>query len=246
MNILLIEDEPLAAEKLKGYILKHDPQAKILGPLDKVEKVREFFLEGVSLDLIFSDIELLDGSVFHALGEIDLPCPIIYTTAYDAYWMNAFQNMGVEYLLKPFSYKRFTSAMLAFEQLKDSFIGGNTNQEEPRTSFRDRFLLRKRQGMEVLWVKDIVCLRAERGIIFAYHQSGLSHALIQQSVTDLEAQLDPQKFIRINRSDIVNIEYVQRFEAYGKDTLAIYLSGLNEPLVTSKTRSSAFRRWLDS
>ncbi|WP_444958416.1 LytR/AlgR family response regulator transcription factor [Microbulbifer sp. ZKSA002] len=248
MNILLIEDEPLTAGKLKNYILKYNSQAKILGPLDKVEKVRRFFLEEIELDLIFSDIELLDGPVFHVLNEIDLPCPIIYTTAHDSYWMNAFQNMGIEYLLKPYSYKRFTGAMLSFEQLKSSFSNKTYAKEEPAVGagFRYRFLLRKGGCVEVLWVEDIICLRAEQGIIVAHDKKGMTHSLVQQSVTDLESQLNPQKFIRINRSDIVNIQYVQRFEAYGKDTLAIHLSGLNEPLITSKTRSSAFRRWLDS
>ncbi|MFA0811510.1 LytR/AlgR family response regulator transcription factor [Microbulbifer epialgicus] len=238
----------MAAEKLANHISKYNPQAKIFGPLDKVTKVKKFLLKENSLDLIFSDIELLDGSVFHTLSEIDLPCPIIYTMTYDYYWMQAFQNMGIEYLLKPFSYKRFTNAMIAFEQLKENFSKNNTKQGEStdQIGFRRRFLLRKRQGMKVIQVEDIICLRAEGGIIIAQDKNGLNHSLVQQSVTDLESQLNPQDFFRINRSAIINIQYVQRFENYGKDTLAIYLSGLDEPLITSKTRSPNFRQWLDS
>jgi len=98
--------------------------------------------------------------------------------------------------------------------------------------------------MEILDVEDIICLRANKGIIIAYDKRGLNHVLIQHSVTDLESQLNPQDFFRISRSDIVNINYIQRYENYGKDTLAIYLLNIDEPLITSKTKSSKFRSWL--
>ncbi|BBM03713.1 LytTR family DNA-binding domain-containing protein [Microbulbifer sp. GL-2] len=245
MNILIIEDEPLAAEKLSRYILRYSPQAKIQGPLDKVEEVKVFFNKNRPLDLIFSDIELLDGSVFQSLNELDLPCPVIFITAYDNYWMQAFQNMGIEYLLKPFSYKRFIESMIAFEQLKVAFSKKcSTKIDTKNSDYKRRLLLKKRKSMEVLDVEDIICLRASKGIIIAYDKRGLSHILIQNSVTDLESQLNPQDFFRISRSDIINIKYIQRFENYGKDTLAIYLLNIDEPLISSKTKSSKFRRWL--
>ena len=92
MNILVIEDERLAAEKLTGFIMRYFPDANIVGAFDKVSQVIEYFSEERSFDLIFSDIELLDGQVFSALNDLDLPCPVVYTTSYNQYWMDAFKN----------------------------------------------------------------------------------------------------------------------------------------------------------
>lgn len=248
MKLLILEDEPLAAEKLSSYILRWMPEADIYGPLDKISKVQAFLSEPRGIELIFSDIELLDGPVFNALKELDLPCPIIYTTAYDSYWMQAFQNMGIEYLLKPFPYKRFISAMASFEQLRKSLSVDNSRQVNvtPNQKYKRRLLIRKRKCIELLQVEDVICFRASGGIILAYDIADKCHYLSQNSVSALENTLDPKYFFRINRSDIVNLHFIQRFEKYTKNTLAIFLQGVDSPCITSKTKSAKFRQWLDS
>ncbi|GGQ05962.1 LytR/AlgR family response regulator transcription factor [Shewanella litoralis] len=246
MRVLVIEDEPLAAQKLIGFIHRYNPNAEIVAQIDKVADVIRFFDNEPQLDLIFSDIELLDGQVFNALNALDLPCPVIYTTSYDQHWGDAFQNQGIEYLLKPFSYKRFSGAMLSYEQLKLNLAKVQVNlssAEQP--SYKSRFLLRKSQVVEILKTDDVVCLRAAAGVISAYDKAGQHHMLTGNSITELEQQLDPKQFFRLNRSELVNLNYIQKFENYGKDTVAVTTTVLKEPLITSKTRTAQFKKWLD-
>lgn len=246
MKILVIEDEPLAAEKLIGYIERYFDDAEVLAVLSRVDEVIGFFEQpqGIAApELIFSDVELLDGQVFTAMQALDLPCPVIFTTSYEQYWMQAFANQGIEYLLKPFSFKRFSEAMANFEQLKLSLAARAATKTG---HYKSRLLLKKAQGMQVLALADVACFRTSGGVVMACDTSGEHHMLTSGSINELQTQLDPEVFFRISRSDMVNINFIERFENYGKDTLAVYLSCLDEPLITSKTRSAEFRRWLDS
>ncbi|GAC17621.1 LytR/AlgR family response regulator transcription factor [Paraglaciecola arctica] len=246
MRVVVIEDEPLAKQKLIGFITRYFTDATIVAQFDKTSDVLAFFASEQQLDLIFSDIELLDGQVFSALNSLDLPCPVIYTTSYDHHWAQAFQNQGIEYLLKPFSYKRFSQAMLSYEQLKINFSSSKkTILVDNGTPYKSRFLLRNAQAIEVLRTEDIVCLRATSGVISAYDKSGQHHMLTGNSISELEQQLDPKQFFRLNRSDLINLDYICAFENYGKDTLAVSTNVLDQPLITSKTRTAQFKKWLD-
>lgn len=247
MNIVIIEDEPLAAEKLVNYITRFDANANVLKICDKVADVIAFFQTEPEVDLIFSDIELLDGQVFNAFKEIDLPCPVIFTTSYNAFWTEAFDNQGIAYLLKPFTYKRFTNAMTNYESLKANLTQTKQliqNQSEKR--YKSRFLLKHANAVSILNVEDVVCIRAASGVLSAYDSAGNHHLLSGNSMTELEAELNPDHFFRLNRSDIVYIHFVTSFENYGKETLAVNVSHINEPLITSKTRTSEFKKWLAS
>jgi DNA-binding LytR/AlgR family response regulator len=243
MRILIIEDEALAANKLISFIERYFSCVQVIARLDKVSDVIAFFDSPQSLDIIFSDIELLDGQVFNALNDLDLPCPVIYTTSYNQYWSDAFKNQGVEYLLKPFSFRRFSQAMTNFEQLKSNFETEEVKVENKK--YKNRFLLRKSQTVEVLKVDTIVCFKAASGIVSAYDKHKKHHMLSVNTITELVEQIDPQLFFRINRSEIINLNYITYYENYGKDTIAVFTSVLNEPLITSKTKTAQFKKWLD-
>lgn len=163
MRVLIVEDEPLAAEKLTDYLLRGWPDTQVMAHLTHVQQVMEFLSRPAQLDLIFADIELSDGKIFSALDVLDLPCPVIFTTSYSQYWPEAFQNQGVEYLLKPFSYKRFCQAMTNLEQLKDKLA--SPVPQPAGGGFRQRFMLRKSQALELLPVTDISCFRASGGVV---------------------------------------------------------------------------------
>ncbi|MGI2177708.1 LytR/AlgR family response regulator transcription factor [Shewanella frigidimarina] len=240
MRIAIIEDEPLAAEKLTGYIHRQWPEAQILATLASIDEVIHFFNQPQSLDLLFSDIELSDGQVFSALEQIDLPCPVIFTTSYNDYWMNAFQHQGIEYLLKPFSFKRFSQAVANYHSLFTQ------RQAAEPIAFKQRFIIKQQGASEMLNVTEIHCFRAANGTILAGDKQGQYHILSDNNLSQLEAQLDPKVFFRINRADIININSLIKFETYTKETLALYIKGYSEMLVTSKTRTANFRKWLES
>ena len=245
MKVLIIEDEPLAAEKLAGYLKRHQPDAEVVAQLSSVAEVLEFFgaePKALQLDLIFSDVELTDGQVFTALEQLDLPCPVLFTTAYDQYWMQVFQYQAVDYLLKPFSYPRFAEAMLNFAQLKHKL-------QQPviaaGPAYKKRFLLRKGQSLSILPVADILLIRAANGVLLATDKRNSVHILTEANLGDIESQLDPSEFFRLNRSDILHISSILQVEPYNKESVAVVLSCDKEPAISSKTRTALFRKWLN-
>jgi DNA-binding LytR/AlgR family response regulator len=245
MKVLIIEDEQLAAEKLMGYLKRYQPDAEVVAQLSSVAQVLEFFAanpEAVQLDLIFSDVELTDGQVFTALEQLDLPCPVLFTTAYDQYWMQVFQYQAVDYLLKPFSYPRFAEAMLNFAQLKHKL-------QQPvvaaAPAYKKRFLLRKGQSLSILPVADILLIRAANGVLLATDKHNSVHILTEANLGDIETQLDPSEFFRLNRSDIIHISSILQVEPYNKESVAVVLSCEKEPAFSSKTRTALFRKWLN-
>jgi DNA-binding LytR/AlgR family response regulator len=210
-----------------------------------VAQVLEFFgadPKAQQLDLIFSDVELADGQVFTALDQLDLPCPVLFTTAYDQYWMQVFQYQAVDYLLKPFSYPRFAEAMLNFAQLKHKL-------QQPvvaaAPAYKKRFLLRKGQSLSILPVADILLIRATNGVLLATDKHNSVHILTEANLGDIEAQLDPSEFFRLNRSDILHISSILQVEPYNKESVAVVLSCDKEPVISSKTRTALFRKWLN-
>jgi len=243
MRIVIIEDEPLAAQKLTGYIAQYWPEAEIVAELGQVSQVLAFFAGSPQIDLIFSDIELSDGQVFSAMRQLDLPCPVIFTTSYNDFWMDAFQSQGIEYLLKPFSYKRFCQALTNYAQLSAAMNKGAESSADKQ--YKTRFVVKKSSGSVVLPIADISCFRAANGVILARDKQGEYHIISESSITELESRLDPRQFFRLNRSEVLNFTYLERFEPYAKDTLAVYVQQLNEPMITSKTRSAGFKRWLE-
>jgi DNA-binding LytR/AlgR family response regulator len=245
MKVLIIEDEQLAAEKLAGYLKRHQPDAEVVTQLSSVAQVLEFFATDPKarlVDLIFSDVELTDGQVFTALEQLDLPCPVLFTTAYDQYWMQVFQYQAVDYLLKPFSYPRFAEAMLNFAQLKHKL-------QQPvvaaAPAYKKRFLLRKGQSLSILPVTDILLIRAANGVLLATDKHNSVHILTEANLGDIESQLDPSEFFRLNRSDILHISSILQVEPYNKESVAVVLSCDKEPAISSKTRTALFRKWLN-
>jgi DNA-binding LytR/AlgR family response regulator len=265
-KILLIEDEPLAAEKLAGFIQRYQPAAEIVAVLTSVAEVLAFFEQDEQplLQLIFADIELRDGTVFNALAQLDLPCPVIFTTSYNNYGVQAFSHQAVGYLLKPFTYKVFSESMEQLAQLKKKLLAQDETWPQPavlkqsvavpvnapavetQTGYRQRFLLKQGQELQLLEAANISCIRAVKGILLAQDQNGQSLMLNENNVQQLAETLDPSRFFQLNRSDIIQINFIERLEPYGKENLAVYLRGVPEPLISSKTRTAALRKWLNS
>lgn len=110
IKIVIIEDEIPARKKLIRFINELKENTEIIAEIDNVEQSIDFLKTEKSIDLIISDIELLDGNAFEIYDQVKISCPIIFTTAYDKFWMNAFETNGIEYLLKPFTLERFQKA----------------------------------------------------------------------------------------------------------------------------------------
>jgi len=252
MKILIIEDEQIAAHQLNNFIIRHNPQAIVVAILPSVKDCLQWFSRNEMPDLLFSDIELLDGNVFALFDQIKVSCPIIFSTAYDKYLLNAFKVNGIEYLLKPFDYEQFVEAMRKYALLKSSFAVPETKLihqlqhlfSTELSTYKKRFSIRMKGGIYLLPVADIQWFKSEDGLVLAHSQNGKKYPL-SGTLTQIEAQLNPTLFFRINRSEIININAIERLEPSTNDRLSIQLKEVKGFLIASTSRTPELRKWLN-
>ncbi len=251
-KILIIEDEIPARNKLKRFIEELDSPTEIVAELDTVQSAVDF-LKNHQPDLIFSDIELLDGNAFEIYQQVSVLCPIIFTTAYDQFWMEAFDGNGIAYLLKPFSKERFQKAwdkylLIGNSTPKELYAIANLtklfHQTFTKNQYKKRFTINTHKGIYFLETVNILFFEAKEGIVFAYDTSGKKNLLSQATLKEIEEQLNPLDFFRINRSELIHKSYIEKIERYNKNTLAIKLKGYETHLKTSQSNTAMFREWL--
>ncbi|GAA3948604.1 LytTR family DNA-binding domain-containing protein [Hymenobacter algoricola] len=265
MRILILEDEEPAARQLLAFLR----QAGLVGTEDtpppvlrSVEKALVWLQANPPPDLIFSDIELLDGNVFGLYERFAVRCPIIFTTAYDQFLLPAFRGNGIAYLLKPFSFGQVEEALAKYHSLRQSFQGSAEPAAQPTLSaevlrelsqalrqstqpaYKQRFSVRMRQGLYILPTADVAYLQADEGVVFAVDGAGTRYPLIG-TLTELERQLDPACFGRLNRSELVSVAFIEKVEPYFNNRLAVKLRGSATTLTTSAAQTPDFRRWLE-
>ncbi len=253
MKILIIEDEIPARKKLRRLIEELDSPVEIVAETATVQATIDY-LRTNQPDLIFSDIELLDGNAFEIYGQVPVKCPIIFTTAYDQFWMDAFEGNGIDYLLKPFNKDRFLKAWHKFKMLKSTASSEQamiTNltklirENFPDQSWKKRFAVNTRQGIYFIETENILFFEANEGMVVAYDNKGKEHLLSETTLKQIEEQLDPSVFFRINRSELIHKPYIEKIERYNKNTLAIKLIGYESYLKTSQSQTATFRDWIE-
>ena len=250
MKVVVIEDEPLASEKLCKFIARYDQSIQIAAALASVKETAAWFRSNPEPDLLFSDIELLDGKIFEFFKNRELACPIIFTTAYDEFWMQAFERNGIAYLLKPFTFEKFAAAVQKFENLKRNFAHAQTDfWREVRTSFaapkyKARFVVKIKGGIQFIETAQITFIQMQNEIPYAFDAAGNKFPL-NENLTQLEQNLDPKIFFRLNRSEIVNLNFIERLEPDFRDRLVVRIRNLNIKLVSSTNRTPVLRKWIE-
>ena len=254
INVLIIEDEIPARKKLRRFLEEINEPVSIIGEIGTVTEAVGFLKAAKPIDLILSDIELQDGNAFEIYNEVTVSCPIIFTTAYNQFLMDAFESNGIEYLLKPFSFERFQKAWNKFSLLRKSGatdtdlllkltrVFEKTAQEK---TFKKRFSVTTNQKTYFIETEDIMLFTAEEGVVFATDKHSKKHLLTQASLKEIENTLDESAFFRINRSELVQKKYIERIERYSKNALSLKLYGHQNHLVTSQSATSAFREWVE-
>lgn len=254
MDIVIIEDEILAANKLEQLVLQYDPNYKVLAKTRSIKGTIDWLNTNGFPDLLLMDIHLLDGNSFEILKTIDLECMVIFTTAYDDYALEAFKVNSIDYLLKPIHFSKLEKAFQKLEFLQKN-LGVPQSQklnnlisflEQQHVPYKDRFLVKSGSKMFSIPTQQINHFYSEDGLTFL-----LSHDekrfIISQSLEILEKQLDPQYFFRINRQMIIHIHSIKIIHKYFKGRLKIELtmdSPIEEIMVSSR-RVSDFLLWLD-
>jgi two-component system, LytTR family, response regulator LytT len=251
MKVVIIEDEPPALEKLAKFIARYDREIEITAQIESVRETLLYFEENTSPDLVFADIELLDGNVFEVFEKSQITCPIIFTTAYDQFLLQAFERNGIAYLLKPFDFQKFTTAMEKFEALKSNFVSAQNEfwreiQESLRQpKYKERFVVKIKDGIQLLETGQIAFIQMQNEILFAFDAAGRKFPL-NETLAGLEKTLDPKTFFRLNRSEIVNLNFIENLKPDFHDRLIVRLRNLNVKLISSINRTPDLRKWLES
>lgn len=226
MNILVIEDEKRNFTRLKKLLLQIDKNYKIIGPVTSVEDLKETLKSSHSYQLVLADIRINGGTCFDAFDEVKPDVPVIFVTAYDEYALKAFQNNGIAYVQKPIELEELEEAiskamkMLAPQQEMTNLL--NLLQDKNKKKYRERFLVPRGDQFQIVNSYSVNHFLIEGKNSIAYLEDG-STATINESMNDLEEELDPSMFFRINRQCIINIDDIINIEMTWNGKLKLYL-----------------------
>ena len=253
MKVLIIEDEFLAARQLERLLKRHDPDITVLEQLDTVRAAVEYFKKGGRPDLAFFVIRLADGLSMEIFQQVNVPCPVIFTTAYDQYALEAFQVNGISYLLKPLSYPALEAAFQKLKMLQqvappvDHQTLTHIIQQMQRPKYKNRFLVKQGQQLVPLAETEVAALFSEHKLSWLLSREGKKYN-IQDTLEQVSPQLDPDQFFRINRTYLVHRDAIEKIYAFSNSRLRLEIkgfSGVAEDLVVSRERVQAFKVWMD-
>ena len=250
MQVLIIEDEAPAANRLAVLLQRISNEIIVLEKLDSVESAVKYLQPARNLDLIFMDIQLADGLSFDIFQRTTVTTPVIFTTAFDQYTLKAFKVNSIDYLLKPVDEADLRCAIDKYQQLyykkEDDFSEKiiRVMREMNRTAYTERLLIKRGQQLSYLKTTAVAYCYADGKLCYAVDFDG-SKYLLETNLSQLEEQLHPGKFYRINRNLLVNIESIARVHAWlgGRLKLELSLKALAETVV-SRERVSGFKNWL--
>lgn len=250
MNVLIVEDEKLAAENLEKLILSLDAEFKIV---DRLGSVRDSvkWLAGNKADLIFLDIQLSDGLSFDIFNQIKVSTPVIFTTAYDQYAIKAFKLNSVDYLLKPIDKNELADSLKKFRELHKSsrvpeinFIE-LINSMKGRQEYQKRFAVYAGQKIKSIPTTDIAYFYITEKCVFLTTKDDKQYA-VDFTLDRLEEMVDPSQFFRINRKVLANMDSIKNIYAVSKTRITLDLSPkFTEEVVVSLSRAADFREWLN-
>ncbi len=253
MNILILEDEIPAYQKLVSFIRDYFEE-EVPHDWARSNSEGKEFLANNTYDFILSDIQLLDGVSFDLFNQISIDTPIIFCSAHDEFLFQAFNTNGIAYILKPYTQSDFKKAIEKYQSLfKQGHYNALNHQtitelkhalKEESSTYKKRFVIKKTKGIQLLNVSDISIIEASGDFCIATDHIGKRHT-ISQNLGSIHQQLHPVKFFKINRSEIINIDFIDNIESHFKNRLLITMISKKEKVMTSSSTTSDFRKWLE-
>jgi len=246
MKILIIEDEIAATRRLTKLILEIAPQCEIVGELDSIETSVEWFQSNPQPDLIFQDIQLADGSSFEIFKSVEIFKPIIFTTAFDQYAIQAFKVNAIDYILKPIKRESLEMALEKYHRWQGDYRFDYKALVKAirRDEYNHRFLIKFGQQIKVVEISEVAYFYTQSKITFLVTSLGKRYP-IDYSLDKLDALINPTHFFRINRQFIINISAIKEMYSYSKSRVKIELHpACDIPTIVSTERSPNFKNWL--
>ena len=253
LRVLIFEDENLSAEHLENQIRHYDPSIELLGIIESVKQGVDWLSKNPHPDLLLMDIQLSDGSCFDVFKQVHLEIPVIFTTAYNEYAIQAFKVNSIDYLLKPIDFQELKLAFEKFSRQKWKALQNQGQVYEQlysrllqKNQFKRRLLVRVGEQLKQINIEDIAYFVFKDGMSWAV-TFAKNRLPIDYSLDELERMLDPKLFFRINRKLIVKPEAIEKIHTYFNNRLKLHLSpNLESEVLVSRERVQDFKNWLDS
>jgi len=253
MNVVIIEDEVLAADKLERLLHKYDPKIKVIDRFDSVTDSSIWLGNPTNkVDLIFLDIHLVDGLSFEIFNRVQVQTPIIFTTAYNEYALNAFKLNSIDYLLKPVTFDHLYTSLKKLENLRESLTetGEMKNFEDLsnalatiQKNYKTRFMVKIGEKLRSFKAVDISVFYADGRDVFILLKEGNQY-IIDYKMEELQDLLNLEQFFRISRSFIVNINSINGVLLYSNSRLKVdLLQEFDRELIVSREKVSSFKDW---
>lgn len=254
INVLIVEDEPHAQKELKRLLANCGHDVHVLECIDSVEEAIYWINNNPDPDMMFFDIQLSDGLSFEIFKHIKSKSPIIFTTAYDEYAIQAFKVNSIDYLLKPVKQHELSAALDKYRSLtdapeKDGFglkieqIKELLKIENPR--YKSRFITRIGDQIKYIDISDIAYFKAEDNEVLLVTKNNKRY-FINHALDQLGEMLDPESFYRANRSYIVSLTSINRISKYFNSRLHLeLLPATEEPVLISRVKVPDFLNWID-
>jgi len=249
MKAIILEDENRAVNHLKRLIGRVAPHIEVSATFETVREATVYLEKGPQPELIFSDVQLADGNSFEVFSRVSVDCPIIFTTAYDTYAIEAFNANGIDYLLKPIEEKRLQKAIEKAGKINSNnkleSLLSQRNKQGGRPA-KSRFMVKVGEKIRTIMIEDVLAFYSFERTSYL-HTNTHRNYIIDYSLEELESMLDAERFFRINRKYIVSIEACAQIIAWSNNRLKIDIEGMDDDkIVVARERVRDFKIWLDS
>jgi DNA-binding LytR/AlgR family response regulator len=252
MNILIIEDEPHAVQRLQNLIRELIPDASVCATLDSIKKSVDWFQKNTAPDVVLMDIQLADGISFQIFEQCQVKAPVIFTTAYQEYALKAFKVNSIDYILKPVDKDELGAAL----QKATSRVRSGTdtdrlllNMSQAVTmltrKYKSRFVVKVGEHLKTIEVGNVRFFHSQEKTTFCVTEDARIH-IMDYTLEQLEEMLDPLRFYRVNRKYLVSAAAIQDIIHYTNSRLRLQLKGSQDKeVIVARERVQDFKSWLD-
>lgn len=247
-RVIIVEDETAAAVNLRSMLQNIDPETVVVDTLESVEEAVAYFSESVEADVVFMDIHLADGDSFRIFDSVDINIPIIFTTAYDEYALQAFKVNSIDYLLKPFKEEELRRALDKLERLTtaERSAAERKVREVAAAESLNTMLVRYKDKIIPVAIADVAFFYTFAERVTLTTLTGESYP-VDKTLEALSQQLTTEEFFRANRQFIVSRRAVKDIAVWFGSRLALNLTlETPERIIISKARVPEFKQWLQS
>ena len=252
MNILIIEDEPQAAQRLEKLVIELIPGANILASIDTVKKAVQWFKTNQTPDLALMDIQLADDISFRIFEQCEVKSPVIFITAYDEYALKAFKVNSIDYILKPIDREDLKAALTKLNNLSRNESGTKTLLDNIGQAiqmlvkkYKTRFVIKVGEHLKTIEVETIRYFYSQEKTTFCVTEENRNF-ILDFTLEQLEEMVDPARFYRINRKYLVSSSAIQDIISYTNSRLRLVLKGSQDnDIIVARERVQEFKNWLD-